>query len=949
MPDIPDNEDATSDTSSTTPISTALVCTTNVKASLPTTPTSTIETAFPSRGIKRTRAERCGGDGDDEDPPAKRGLVTVNEGGLGFDALFASYVTSATEPVYQRHKELHSVVDEVRALHKEAASKSETELLALRTQCDEHTKKYEGHDQKIDGLVQRTATVEKDISDFHKLRDDTAKHATKLSQLELGLVSEAMKAKTADLDRRISEHSIRLDGLDAQHKDTDDLIRDHKSRLQSQETKLEKQESRLQERVQTRTVKKLVSETKDKLLSTIAEMKSDLNTRLKATDAVAQEASKLGKDLGLKLEEYRTEADTKVTAGFDDLKGTITPLQTEAVALRTAVAALQSSNTEHKYALSKTATKDDVYNLTNPIHQNLGALEKRHKKLLGAVDGFKTRTESLEAHREKELGAVETVVKKTDTMQQSIETFETQTKLFTNHLDVAVPEMFAHIQSLKSRVDTLEKKIAIKADASALTSQKASPKTPAESSATPTKHSTNFDEITEQMRRMARSVENHRQGLVIHTSEIKEIKTHREKLDGVQTRIDQQDKELEILKQVAHDFQVKAATDNDQLRQDLDKAVECIKMMGEKMVELGARVFSPPVVNALNNPSAKSSHRRSSQAEVVPDDAIEKLNKRMDINWTKFVEKETLIWNKIDANKTLTDATLSKVERITSEVGPRIDSLERISNHNDQRISELWGDMNNCFQLVITHSDNGFQRCLNTFENEIMNYAARTNRRLDVLEEAPSSAGAASKAPKWKTDAVINKLGPRVTALDHDNDSLRQRVTDLETVNDHTQSAMQSSSESVKALEERMSNAENCHRTMAQAANTASAKLDNLEARMTNSEAAYSAIQPAPTASISSVSKAEFNTLLQDFDNQKIKYDDALVAVKNFERNNFKGRITTVEKKLKEIGDIKSSFTTAKAAYITSERMDSAVEDLEVSFRNQIESCKIDLEKAIGE
>jgi uncharacterized protein (UPF0305 family) len=76
-----------------------------------------------------------------------------------------------------------------------------------------------------------------------------------------------------------------------------------------------------------------------------------------------------------------------------------------------------------------------------------------------------------------------------------------------------------------------------------------------------------------------------------------------------------------------------------------------------------------------------------------------------------------------------------------------------------------------------------------------------------------------------------------------------------------------------------------------------------------------------------------------------MKYDDALVAVKNLERNNIKERITTVEKKLKEIGDAKSSFATAQAAWVTTKQMESAVEDLKVSLKDQIKT----LEKAIGE
>jgi hypothetical protein len=838
-----DSENAAPGASSPTPLSTDLVCT-PAKASLPPTLTSTIETHFGSRGIKRTRADRCGDDGDDRDPPTKR-LVTVNEGGLGFDSLFAEYVKGVTRPIYQEQKELYTALEDVRTLHNKAESKFDTDLLALQTQGDEHTKKHEGHAQCIDGFEQRIATVEKGTSDVSKLREDTSKHTTKLLQLE-----QAIESKATTID----EQSVTLRDLDGKHQQTADLIQSH-------EAKLQKQQVGLENRMTSGTIRRLVEDTR-----------SELDTKIQTTDVVAQQASECGKDLSLKLEEYRTEVQTNTTAGLNDLNSKITPLQTETVELRAVFTELQAASTRHD---------DDVLKLTEPIHKDLGALEANHKKLSGTVEG---------------------VVKKTDTMQQSFDTFKTQTKLFQTRLDTSVPRTSKDIQSLTSRVDTLEQKIARKTDTS--TSKNILLKTPGGSPIT--------------LQEMYEWQCGHKKRLVRIDEKFME---DRKAIADLETRISEQKEEISTLKE-------QAEADKKQLRDEFEAekirtndAFRYIAALTQQMAVMSKQISSPPVETAPNRPSAESSRRRSSQAEAVLDDPIEKLNKRVDLYWTKFVENDTRtgklrddIWNNIKSNKTLTDAKLSTVERLTNENGTklstveritnendtRISSLQRVGNNNEHRINELREDLELRFASAVAHNDGGFRSGQNTFENEIGRltaftdkridaFAALTDKRIDALENPPSTARSVWEARKErfsgrpeKTDAVPKPLVDRVAALETDHK--------------FTQLAMGS----------------------------------------------YSASAP------SSVSKDEFNTFCRKFEDQKMKYEDALVAVKNFERNKCKERITAVETKLKEISDAKLSIAAVQAAYITSEQMDSAVEGLKATLETQIESCKSALEKAIG-
>jgi hypothetical protein len=885
-----DSEDAAPGASSPTPLSTDVVCT-PAKASLPPTPTSTTETHFGSRGIKRTRADRCGGDGDDEDPPTKR-PVTINEGGLGFDLLFAEYVKGAIRPIYQEQKELYTALEDVRTLHNKAESKVENDLLALQTQGDEHTKKHEGQVQSIDGLAQRITTVEKGTSDVSKLREDTSKHTTKLSQLEQDVKS---KATTVYLGQRMSEQNTRIDGLDERHQQTADLVQSH-------EAKLQKQQVGLENRMTSGTIRRLVEDTR-----------SELDTKIQTTDVVAQQASECGKDLSLKLEEYRTEVQTNTTAGLNDLNSKITPLQTETVELRAVVTELQATSTRHD---------DDVLKLTELIHKDLGALEGEHNKLSGTVEG---------------------VVKKTDTMQQSFDTFLTQNKLFQTRLDTAVPKTSKDVQSLTSRVDTLEQKIAGKTGTS--TSKKISLKTPGGSPIT--------------LQEMYEWQCGHKKRLVRIDEKSME---DRKAIADLETRISEQKEEISTLKE-------QAEADKKQLRDEFEAekirtndAFRYIAALTQQMAVMSKQISSPPVETAPNRPSAESSRRQSSQAEAVLDDPIEKLNKRVNLYWTKFVENDTRtgklrddIWNKIKSNKTLTDAKLSTVERLTDENGTklstveritnendtRISSLQRVGNNNEHRINELREDLEFRFASAVAHNDAGFRSCRNTFENEIGRFAALTDKRIDTLENPPSTARSVLEARKErfpgrpeKTDAVPKPLVDRVAALETDH-----KLTQL---------AMESYSASAQALNERMSNSETSQEATTQAEHAVSAKFDTLETRMTDLEAAYSAIPLPPTVPTSSVSKDEFNTFCRKFEDQKMKYEDAIVAVKNFERNKCKERITAVETKLKEIGDAKSSIAAAQAAYITSEQIDSAVEGLKATLETQIESCKSALEKAIG-
>jgi chromosome segregation ATPase len=944
------------------------VCTTSTKASLPPTPTSTIETHFGSRVTKRRRADRYGSDGGDEDPPTKR-LVTVNEGGLGFDSLFAEYIKGATGPIHQTQEQLHAVLEHVRTLH-----------MHLQTQGDEHTTKHEGHVQSIDGLRQRIATVEQGTSDVSKLRDDTSKHTTKLSQLEQDVKS---KATTTHLDQRINEQNARVDGLDGKHQQTADLVESHKAQLQKQRVGLEN-------RMTSDTIRKLVGDAK-----------SELDKKTHATDAVAQEASKLGQDLSLKFEQYRTEAQANTTAGLNHLNSRITPLSTEATALRADITALQTTSIRH----------DDVLELTKPMHKDLAALEgehkklsgdvgavtertnsleARHEKLSGAVEIDKERTNSLEAHHnklsstvegivkktdsiearhEKLSGAVEGVVKKTDTMQQSIDTFKTQTKLFQTHLDIVVPKTSKDIQSLTSRVEGLEQKITVKTDTS--TSKKISPKTPGGSS-----------EPSITLDKMYKWQCEHKKGLTTHDEKFKE---DRKMIVDLKTRINDQERDIATLKEKV----TQAEADNKQLRDEFeaekirtDGAFGVMQILTQQLEVLQKQIASPPVNTTVNRPSAGSPRRRSLQAEAVPDDPIEKLNKRVDLVWTKFVDSETStsnritdIANTVNANKTLTDAQLSSAERVTkengtrivslervgnnndkriNEDGTRIDSLQRVGNNNDQRINELRQDLGNRFASAVAHNDAGFRFCQNIFENEIRRFAALIDKRIHALENAPSTAGSALEARKErfsgkprKTDAVPG-VDQRVVALEADKKLTDDRVAALETDKKLTQLAMESYSTSVQVLNERMSKSETSHEATTQAANAISAKLDSLSTRMTESQAAYSAIQLPPTAPTSSVSKAEFNTFCQNFEHQKMKYEDALVAVKNFERNKCKERITALEAKRTEIDDAQSAIANAQAAYVTSEQMDSAVQGLKATLESQIESYKRVLEKAIG-
>jgi hypothetical protein len=902
-----DSEDAAPGASSPTPLSTDLVCT-PAKASLPPTPTSTIETHFGSRGIKRTRADRCGGDGDGEDPPAKR-LVTVNEGGLGFDSLFAEYVKGATRPIYQEQKELYTVLENVRTLH----IKAESDLLALQTQGDEHTKKHEGHVQSIDGLAQRITTVEKGTSDVSKLRDDTSKHTTKLERLDQDVKS---KATTVYLGQRMNEQNVRIDDLDGRHQQTADLVESHKVQIQKQKVGLEN-------RMTSDTIRRLVGDTR-----------SELDKKIKATDVVAQQAGELGTGLSLKLEQYRTEAQTTTTAGLKDLKGAIIPLQTETAELRAVVTELQSTSTR----------PDDVLERTKLMLKDLGALGERHKELSGAVEGVVKKADSFEANHKKLSGTVEGVVKKTDTMQQSIDTFKTQTKLFQTRLDTAVPKTSKDIQSLTSRVDTLEQKIAGKTDTSM--SKKILLKTPGGSPIT--------------LHEMYEWQCGHKKRLIRHDEKFME---DRKAIADLETRISEQKEEISVLKE-------QAESDKKQLRDEFEaekvRTNDAFRVIAttltQQMAVLSKQISSPPVETALNKPSAESSRRRSLQAEVVQDDPIEKLNKRVDLYWTKFVENDTRtgklrddIWNKIKSNKTLTDAKLSTVERLTNENGTklstveritnendtRISSLQRVGNNNEHRINELREDLEFRFASAVAHNDAGFRSCQNTFENEIGRFAAFTDNRIDTLENPPLTATSVLEARKErysgrpeKTDDVPKPLADRVAALETDH-----KLTQL---------AMESYSASAQALNDRVSKSETSHEATARAENAISAKLDTLETRMTEFEAACSTIPLPPTAPSSSVSKDEFNTFCCKFEDQKIKYEDALVAVKNFERNKCKERITAVETKLKEIGDAKLSIAAAQAAYITSEQMDSAVEGLKATLETQIESCKSALEKAIG-
>jgi chromosome segregation ATPase len=886
-----DQEDAPN-TPSAIRSSTALVCTTN---ELPPTPTSAIEIKSCSAGIKRKRVDGCGGDADDDEGHrAKSRFITLNKGGISIDSLLASYITSATEPVYQEQDDLHKAMEDLRTSQANASSKSEADLLALRTQGEGHIKKHNDLALKTKQLTESIATVEKGTSDVRKLHDDTT---TKLQQLEQDIHT---KANVADVDRRIEKQ--------------DAIITTNTERLETLDRKIDNRMTRssfvVKEKEAQETLRTAITTTKSELGEKLKTTKSELNEKMKTTSDVAEEARQVGAECRLKVEEYRNEANREITDGLKGLNDTLAPLgkvvtaiqgDVTALQLRTdtfaplgkkvttlqgEVTALQLLTDNHEKALSDTTTKEVVIDLIAPTRNSLETLEGQHDTLSGNVKAVQT---------------------KTDTMQQSIATLDTQAKLFQDHLEVTVPETSGAIKSLTSRVETLEQKNATKAQPTTLTTKEVSPETPAKNSTAP---------LT--LEKLYNWQCDHKKGLTTHDKYFKE---DRKSIAHLNSRIDTQNEEIATLKQTRE--QVEA--DNKQLRNDFEaeklrtnQAIQCIQALTAQMAAFQSQMLHPAVNKAPAKPPSESERRRSSQA----DDAEKKLNERVDT-----------LWNTVVGNDTLANAKIRKVERMVKESDPRISSVERTNDLHEQQISKLRQDMEARFETAIAHSDAtanaGFRRNQNAYENALTRSAARIDKDIGSLTNALSTA-------KADVEARVEEQAEKLKTTDAALGRLDQRVVDLKTDKPLTQAAQESSSASIEALNERVGKSEFFYEAATQASTAASAKLDTLDARMTNLEATYHTAQQVPTTTTSPKNKLDLISLQHELDKVKARCDDIEIGSRNFSHN--KKRITALEKKFEELNDAQSAFV---AGCVTSEQMTEALE-------KQISECKSSLEKAIG-
>jgi hypothetical protein len=360
------------------------------------------------------------------------------------------------------------------------------------------------------------------------------------------------------------------------------------------------------------------------------------------------------------------------------------------------------------------------------------------------------------------------------------------------------------------------------------TPNRISPKTPLSSSETPTKHGTSFDNLFNKVYIMGKRVENHSQGMITHT---KDIVLHT-------TRIEEQDKKMELLQQLVHDVEEKATAEKERPRQVFeaekartDGAMVVIKILTEQVAALQSQILPPPVDTAPAIPPFESQRRQSSQGDLPPKSAINDVQERVEKNWKAFVKNKTLInggvddiSNKVVANETLVDARLNEVEHIANNHSVRIDSLDRTTNHGGQSIDQLDQDVKSRFETAIVHADARFLSNQNTFDKRITQVSNTQSTAVATLEVHMEEYAERSE----KTNAMLLLLN--------------QRMTDLETEKPSIEAILEENLASVKALNERVIKSESSHEVAIQAVDTASAKFNTLDTCMTDLEAAHNAV-----------------------------------------------------------------------------------------------------------
>ncbi|KAH6870089.1 hypothetical protein BKA58DRAFT_171184 [Alternaria rosae] len=211
--------------------------------------------------------------------------------------------------------------------------------------------------------------------------------------------------------------------------------------------------------------------------------------------------------------------------------------------------------------------------------------------------------------------------------------------------------------------------------------------------------------------------------------------------------------------------------------------------------------------------------------------------------------------NKFDGHMTIAFAHFKRTDRVVPDFLQRIEWLDRSSNTYSQSIAELREDLEDRFETVVIHNQDGLRHNRTAWIEGLEKLRIETAEKLDTATNHFSTAVESVQAKTLEHTKTFNK-----TALVLDRNS--KRIEELEVAKASTH-ALERMNQRVEQLE----SATGSHDVTFQASQGIDTRLDSLDARLSASEVAHSSIRaPSLTPPTTTTAASDLNDLRNKVD-----------------------------------------------------------------------------------